>query len=178
MHQDTPSLGDIERLCRAYADEYDHLASKVQVLQDEIEAAKRKRLHGIKNAVAKAAAAKSALEAAVARAPHLFEKPKTLVICGVRVGYKKQPGRLAFDDPARVVALIRKHCPDQFETLVSVRETPLKGGLAQLSAAELKRLGVQLEADSEAVVVQSTADQVDKLVAALLSEADELEKTA
>jgi hypothetical protein len=179
MNENTqPTLGDIEQLCRRYADEHGKLADKVGELQAEMESAKRKRLHAIKAAVARAADARSELETAIARAPHLFEKPKTLTIAGVRVGYRKQKGRIEFDDPARVVSLVRKHFGNRFDDLVSTRETPLKSALAQLSGAELKRLGVQVEADSEEVIVQSTADNIDRLVSALLAEAEDLDQAA
>lgn len=174
----TVDLGMIEKLCQRFRKEYDVLAQRCGDLQDEIEAIKRRRLQGIKNAVAKAAEARSSLEQAVEAGPHLFEKPKTLVIAGIRVGFVKQKGRLVFEDPGQVVKLIRKHFPEQFENLVSVRETPLKGGLAQLSGAELKKIGVQIEADVDHVVVKSTDSDVDKLVTALISEAEELERKA
>jgi len=171
-------LALIEKLCRKYRAKYDVLAERCQTLNEEVEALKRRRLQGIKNAVAKAGDARSELEQAVALAPHLFEKPKTMVIAGIRVGYTKQKGRIVFDDPAQVVKLIRKHLPDQFENLVSVKETPLKGGLQQLSGAELKRIGVQIEADVDQVVVKSTDTEVDKLVNALISEAENYQEAA
>lgn len=171
-------LGTIEKLCRNYREVYDVLAERCQAMNEEIEAVKRRRLQGIKNAVAKAADARSELEQAVELAPHLFTKPKTLVIAGIRVGYSKQKGRLVFDDPGKVVQLIRKHLADQFDNLVSVKETPLKGGLSQLSGAELKKIGVQIEADIDQVVVKSTDTEVDKLVSKLLAEAEDLERKA
>lgn len=174
----TVDLGLLEKLCQKFRKEYDVLAQRCGDLQDEIEAIKRRRLQGIKNAVAKAAEARSELEQAVEMGPHLFVKPKTMVIAGIRVGFTKQKGRLVFDDPAKVVQLIRKHLPEQFDNLVSVKETPLKGGLQQLSGVELKKIGVQIEADVDQVVVKSTDTDVDKLVSALLTEAEDLERKA
>lgn len=175
---DTPSLGSIEALCRRYADEHNTLADIVGELQADLDAAKRKRLRSIKAAVARTADARSQLAAAVERAPHLFSKPKTLTLFGIKVGFRKQKGKIEYADAGKVVALIRKHFGDRFDDLVSVKETPLKGALQQLSGAELKKLGVQVEADTDEVVVQSTSDAVDKMVAALLAEAEEVEKAA
>jgi len=171
-------LGTIEKLCRKFRDEYNALAERCQTMNEEIEAVKRRRLQGIKSAVARANDARSELEQAIELAPHLFEKPKTMVIAGIRVGFTKQKGRLVFDDGGKVVALIRKHLPEQFDNLVSVKETPLKGGLQQLSGAELKKIGVQIEADVDQVVVKSTDTEVDKLVNALISEAEKYQEAA
>jgi hypothetical protein len=171
-------LSDIERLCREYRKHYDELAERCRVMNEEIEAVKRRRLQGIKNAVHRANDARSELEQAISVAPHLFEKPKSLVIAGIRVGYAKQKGRLVFDDAGKVVALIRKHLPEQFDNLVSTKETPLKGGLQQLSGAELKRIGVQIEADVDQVIVKSTDTEVDKLVNALIAEAENYKEAA
>lgn len=171
-------LGTIEKLCQTYRKEYDILAERCQALNEEIEALKRRRLQGIKNALTRASDARSDLEQAVSMAPHLFTKPKTMVIAGIRIGYTKQKGRLVFDDPAKVVQLIRKHLADQFDNLVSVRETPLKGALQQLSGIELKKIGVQIEADVDRVVVKSTDTEVDKLVNALLAEAEQYQEAA
>ncbi len=174
----TPTLADIEGLCRRYADEHAALSEIVTELQDEIDAAKRKRLRSIKAAVARTADARSKLATAVEHAPGLFTKPKTLTISGIKVGYRKAKGKIEFDAPDQVVARIRKHFGDRFDDLVSIKETPLKSALAQLSGAELKKLGVTVESDTDEVVVQSTADQVDRLVSALLAEAEEIEEAA
>jgi arsenate reductase-like glutaredoxin family protein len=171
-------LAMIETLCRRYRAEYDTLAQRCQAMNNEMETVKRRRLKGIKNAVSKANDARSQLEQAIALAPHLFERPRTMVIAGIRVGYTKQKGKIVFDDPAKVVALIRKHLGDQFDTLVSTKETPLKTGLQQLSGVELKKIGVQIEADVDQVVVKSTDTEVDNLVNALISEAEQFQEAA
>jgi arsenate reductase-like glutaredoxin family protein len=174
----TVDLGTIEKRAQSYRKEYDNLADLCQAMNEEIEAIKRKRLRAIKNSVNRTNDARSELEQAITQRPDLFERPKTMVIAGIRVGYTKQKGKLVFQDPAKVVALIRKHLPEQFDNLVSVKETPLKGGLSQLSGAELKKIGVQIEADVDQVVVKSTDTEVDKLVNALIAEAENYQEAA
>ena len=118
------TLTDIEQHTRCYADARDLLASRVQALQDEIEAAKRRKLFGIKKAVAAAAEARDKLHAAIEDSPELFERPRTLVILGIRIGYTKGSGKLSFDDASKVVQLIRRHFPEQSEVLVKTTEAP------------------------------------------------------
>jgi hypothetical protein len=166
-------LADIEQLTRIYADAHDRLASRVAELQDDIEATKRRRLAGIKNAVRSASEARDQLHAAIAAQPELFERPRSLVLSGIRVGYQKAPGKLVFDAPDKVVALIRKHFPDQADVLIRQKEEPVRKALGQLSVADLKRIGVSVEETGDQIIIKPTDDAVDKLVSALLAEAEE-----
>lgn len=164
----TVDLEMIEGATRLYANAREVLAEKVRRLEAELEQIKRQRLPGIKSALARAAEAEGKLRQVIETAPELFERPKTLILHGVKVGYRKAPGKLVWDDADQVVALIRKHYPDQADVLIVVRETPSKSALAQLSAAELKRLGVRVIETSDEVVIAPTDSEVDKLVEALL----------
>lgn len=166
-----PTITDIESLTRAYADARALLAERVQALQEEIEAARRRRLRGIKEAVARAADAHAALRAAIESAPELFRRPRTLTIAGIRVGYQKSRGEIVWEDAAQVVRLIRRHLPEQADSLIKVVETPIKSALAQLSAADLKRIGVTLVDTGDQVLIKPTDGEIDRLVEALLREA-------
>lgn len=169
------TLGEIEQKTRAYADARDVLNTRVQTLQDEMEVVRRRKLAGIKAAVATCAQARDHLEAVIAEAPHLFEKPRTLVIAGIRIGYTKGAGKLVFEDADKVVALIHKHLPESADYLVRTKSEPVKKALAQLSVADLKRIGVTVEDTGDVIVIKPTDDAVDKLVSALLRDAENSE---
>ncbi|TXF11904.1 host-nuclease inhibitor Gam family protein [Pelomicrobium methylotrophicum] len=166
------TFSDIERLTRAYADARSELSERVQALQDELEAARRRRLRGIKEAVARAADAHAALKAAIESAPELFQKPRTVTISGIVVGYRKMRGELSWDDPASVVRLIRRHYPDRADALIKVTEVPVKSALAQLTAAELRRIGVHVLEAGDQVLIKPADGDVDKVVDALLRDAE------
>lgn len=172
------TLTDIEQQTRAYATARDVLTERVQILEAEIEASKRRRLHGIKEAVRKIKDIEAALHNSIESAPELFVKPRTIVISGIRIGMAKGKGKIEFENPEQVVRLIRRHFPDQADTLVAVKETPVKKALANLAVAELKRIGVTVEQTNDEVVIKPTDSQVDKLVSALLKEAQQLEDEA
>ena len=118
------------------------------------------------------------LKVAIESAPELFVKPRTLVIAGVRIGIQKGKGQIVYGDADQVVKLIRKHFPEQADALIAVKETPVKKALANLSVAELKRIGVTVEETGDQVVIKPTDSEVDKLVAALLREAEKYEEVA
>jgi hypothetical protein len=95
------------------------------------------------------------------------------VLSGVKLGYQKAKGTLDYDDAEAVCARIRKHLPEQADVLIATRETPVKTALAQLPAADLKRIGVTLSDAGDQIVVKPVDSEVDKMVDALLKDATE-----
>lgn len=165
------ALETIGRRAEVYAQARSLLAEKVAALHDGIAQLRRDQLPSIKRALARAAEAEANLRALVADNPDLFRKPKTQVIAGVKVGYAKGKGQISFDDADAVVARIKKHLPDQADVLIKTAEKPVKDALAQLAAADLKKIGVSVSEAGDQVVVRPVDSEVDKLVDALLKEA-------
>lgn len=165
-------MQDIEQRAKVFAGARDELASRLQDLRDEQEAAKRRRLQGIKNSLARFTAAHGELKEAIETSKDEFKSPKTRVLHGIKVGYMKQRGKLELGDIDTVVKLIRKHFPDQFETLVKVTEKPVSAALGNLPASDLKRLGVRIADDVDAVVLKPVDGELDKLIAALINDDD------
>lgn len=167
------TMEKIEKLTRNYADARERLAETVQSLEDKIEAIKRQYLPGIKIQVGIASQEKADLKAAIEDSKELFVKPRTIIISGVKVGLEKGKGKIDWDDNDTVVRLIEKHFSDQAEVLIQTKKKPVKKALANLSAAELKKLGIQVEDTGDQVVIKPTDSQIEKLVDKLLKEKDE-----
>ena len=164
------TLKEIEGKTLKYADARSALAASLAALEDELRQVKRKYLAGIKRQVATAKEARERLHEAVAESPELFVKPRTVTVHGIKVGFQKGKGEIEFDDVDQVVKLIRKHHPDQFDVLVKTSHKPIKKALANLPAADLKKLGIQVAETGDEVVIKDAAGEVDKLVEALLAE--------
>lgn len=173
---DAMTLSEIEGLTKRYAEARTILSDRVEALTRAMEDAKRHHLRGIKGALGKAAEAEGALRAAIEAGPELFAKPKTIIMSGIKVGYRKATGKLVWDDADAVIARIKVLHPYQTNVLIITRESPSKPSLAQLSVAELKRLGVRVIETGEEIVIAPTDTEVDKLVDALLREAVEDER--
>lgn len=167
-----PSLTEIEVLTKRYADAHTVLCDHVAALNAELEAIKRARLRCLKIAVNAAAEHKAALSAAIQDSPDLFVKPRTVVCHGVRVGYQKGKGVLNWDDPDTVVDRIERLFKDQADVLITTTKVPNKTALLALTAGELKRLGCTVTGDGDAVVIRPTDSEVDRIVAALLKDAE------
>lgn len=162
------SMKTIEDLSRDYADERNWLAERVGGYKEELEKLNHRMLPQIKRAVDSVARARAKLENEVGEHPELFVKPKSVTLHGIRVGFAKGKGTISWDDADRVVELIHKHFPEQAEILVKVTETPVKKALAQLSAADLKRLGITVTETGDEVVIKPVDGDVERLVEVLL----------
>lgn len=166
-------LDPIEHAAKALRAARDTLTERATALHDELEGAKRRSMIGLRNSVAKVAQAQSELLALIDDAPHLFIKPKSMVLHGLTLGYRKGKGSIDWDDDEQVVKLVRKHFPEQFEVLIKVTEKPVKTAMANLSVAELKKIGVTVEDTGDVAFAKDATATVDKLVKALLKGAEE-----
>ena len=151
----------------------DVLTERVTFLNDAIEAAKRVSMRGVRSGVAAVAQAQADLLAAIGEAPRLFDKPRSMVLHGIKFGFQKGTGKLDWEDDEQVARLVRKHFAEQFDVLVKTTEKPVKSALAGLTVAELKRIGVTVESTGDVVFAKDTTAEVDKLVKALLKGAED-----
>lgn len=167
------AMQSIEVLTREYADAYQTLAAAVETLEAAIRDLKKKKLPAIKRAAEKAAVAKETLKTAIESVPQLFEKPRTRLLHGVKVGMQKAKGELEIPNGEKTVELIRKHFADLADTLIRVEETPVKKALANLPAVDLKRIGVTVIETGDQVVIKIAGTDVERLVDALLDSDEE-----
>lgn len=169
------TLKDIEALAEEYAASYRELEGAWQALEDGIRHLKRKMVPVIRQAVERAALRKAVLAAAVAEAPEHFERPRTQVLAGVKLGFQKRRGQVAIDDEAATIRRMRELLPrDQAELLIRVKESVYRNAVLDLSAADLKRLGIRIEADTDEVVVKIAGEDIERMVDALLKADDEI----
>ena len=165
------ALETITKAAEVHSQARSLLCERVTALQEAQAALHREHLPAIKRALTKAAESEAKLRALVEEHPECFVRPKTHVLAGIKVGYAKGKGALSFDDADSVVARIKKHLPEQADVLIRTKEAPVKEALAQLSAAELKKIGVTLSEAGDQTVVRPVDSEVDKMVDALLKAA-------
>lgn len=168
-----PTMQEIESLAKVFAGARTELADRLNALREEQEAAKRRRLQGIKNALGRVQAGYDELKGAVEAAPELFDKPKTRVLHGIRVGWMKQRGKIEIDDNDACVASLRRVLGiEEAKPYIKVTESPIRKALEGLTASILKRCGVRVSDDVDAVVVKAADGDLDKLIDALISDKD------
>jgi exonuclease VII small subunit len=169
------TIQDIENRARRYAEAREKLNELVTDLNAGIEALKRNALPELKRVIARASEHHDQLKAMIEAAPELFVKPKSVVFHGIKLGYQKGKGKIEWDDPDRVVALIKRHFPDQADVLIVTTERPAKEALNSLTATDLRRLGISVVDGGENVFIKPVDSAVDKMVDALLKGAIEEE---
>ena len=172
------TLKEIELKAKHFADARARLAEDVRELQDIVEQAKRAALPTIKERVRQVKDHEAALRALVADSAELFVKPRTVTVHGVKVGYEKQRGRLLVANLDKTVKLIRQHFAGKFDVLVKTTHKLVKKAIGNLPADDLKRIAVQIDGTGDAIVVEDTVSDVDKLVSAFLEEQVEEEVEA
>lgn len=165
-----PTIDEIEVLTKSYAEKREALGGRLQRLRNRQDKLKRLMIRGIRSALSEFTNAHDALKIAVGDSRSLFEKPKTRVMHGIRVGFMKQKGKTTVEDEASTIALIKKLFPEQAEVLVRSKESVVKDALSQLSAKDLKRLGVSITEDADAVTIKPVDDALDDLIDALISD--------
>lgn len=173
-----PTLNEIDNLTKRYADRRAALAELMESLESEIEALKRRRLPAIRRASEVAANERAALQCAIEDSRELFVRPRTVVLHGIKIGIVKGKGKIEWDDEDQVVTLIEKKLPELADTLLKTTKKPIKAALAELSAAELKKIGVTVEDAGDVALIKPAASDIDKLVDRLLAESADVDERA
>lgn len=165
------NMKTIEALAEGYAQRRHALADLLNQIDAEQRAIITRRLRDVRLALADAAAAEDALRNAIEAAPELFEKPRTRVLHGVKVGYQKGKGKVEIPDEAKTIRYIREKLPtDQAELMIRVTEKVERRAVMDLTAADLKRLGIRIIESGDQIVIKPVDSQVDKLIKALLAD--------
>ena len=164
------TLAEIEILTKKFSEARADLKSRISYLEDEIAVLKRKYLPGIKKSIEAAASAKMRLHSEIEDSAELFVKPRTIIFHGIKIGYQKGKGEITWEDSEQVVKLIKKHYPGIFDAYIKITETPIKSALAQLPAAELKKLGIIIAETGDEIVIKGTDSDIDKMVNALFKD--------
>ena len=163
---------DFEKLARDLATARDLLRDRVQALESLIMEMKKKALPGIRTAAERAAEKQLILKGEIQVNPEMFVKPRTMILHGIRFGFQKGKGKICWEDEEQVIKLIKKNFPDYVETLIEVKECPRKTALADLSAADLKKIGVTIIETGDEVFIKFTDSEIDRIVNAILKETD------
>lgn len=168
----------IDKEAQRYAEAREELAVIVANVQQEQSNIRRQYLPQIRRAVAKAKERRAVLQNDVETNPDLFRRPKSKILHGIKLGWKKAKGKIAWSDNAKLLKRLREVCPKEAKQVIKIEEKVMKGELQKLPAATLKKLGVTITEDQDIAFVEATDTEVDRLVTALLEENKDLEEAA
>jgi len=164
------TMQEIEQFAAKFSARREALAGSMMAFREEQSALERKHFGRLHRLAVQMKEAQAELHAAIVQSPEHFDKPRTVILHGIKVGFGKGRGKIEWEDDDQVVKLIHRHFPEQAELLIQTVEKPLKGPLAQLSVAELKRLSITVEETGDAVVIKPIDSEIDKALKALIKE--------
>lgn len=171
MTDQTPAEA-IEVATKFYADARNELSAEMDRLRERLKAVQAEHRLPLIALLDQAANARTGLQALLEAHPNLFEKPKTKQLHGIKVGFRKAPGKVEFadDDEAAVIQRVREHLKGKVKTLIATKETVKKEALKDLSAAELASIGVSIVDCGEEVVIKAIDTDLDKLIKGLAAD--------
>ena len=101
----------------------------------------------------------------------MFERPKTKVLHGIKVGFRKGTGKLSWFDEQEVVANIRKRFDEKaWPTYLKTTVTPIKASLNALPAVDARKLGVTITEAHDQVVVEPVQGDAEAMAETLLAD--------
>lgn len=163
------TIGIIESKAKSHSTARTALAEELDALREELNAVQKTRMRSIKLLAGKTAMTEAELYSAIECAGHLFTKPRTLTLHGIKVGFREGKGKIVFDDAETVVKLIKKFFADKTELLIHTAEAPNKDGLKILDEKELKSIGCRTEGLGDQVVLKPADDEIEKQIAGLIN---------
>lgn len=158
------TLGTIEERAARYTGARGELEAQLNAMAEEMDAVKRKHLRALRRLSGVVAEREAELYNAIEVSPDLFIKPRTAIFHGVKVGFTKGIGRVAFDDADQVLKSIRRFRKEDASCFIRTKEEPNKDALKQLTTDELARLGCRLEGTGDEVVLKCVDGDIEKLV--------------
>lgn len=167
------SLADIRVAAEHLAARHNDTTGCAALLQAEIKSAIAPILERYKATLDEYSAAEATAHAQLTellvRAPHLFVKPRSLAVDGVKAGYRKAEDTLDWDDDEVVAKRVMALLPQQYDLLVRTQVSLVVDALAALDAADLQKIGVRTVTgvDSHYITVgDNDAEKLTKLVIA------------
>lgn len=164
------TLAAIERLAAEYAAANEALSLENSLMAAEINTVIRARMPAIRVRIEAAVTACAALRTAVASAPHLFAKPRTRVLNGIKVGFQRLQGGVRYPEGAEpgIIAKIKALWPERAQDIIRTTEKLLRTALEKLPAADLRKIGVTVVAPSDVVVSTPQVADAVKVTNAIL----------
>lgn len=155
----------VELLAHARA----QLGTALGALDADTERLRSKAMPLLQRLMDDAAAAMQDVQQSIDTNRACFKARKTVTAHGIKFGLQKGKGKIKIVNAKRTLELIKKHLPQKADVLIDTKETPAKAAISQLAVDDLKRIGCEVTAAGDQVVVKPADDNVDTLIRALVS---------
>lgn len=172
----TAKLTELETAAKEFSSASKILRNIKEELDTEIDAVKAKYSTAFAEASKNAGEAYQMLLTLVESSEELFLDKKSMSINNVKFGYRKKAGTINIDNETFTIDRLRELFPKDADKYLSTKISISKKALNNLTAAELKKVGVNVIQDSSEAFVKLTDDEVQKLIDALVKESAKMAK--
>ncbi len=172
----TANLKDLETAAKEFSTKSRVLRNIKESLDAEIDEVKAKYIEELKKASSEAGESYQMLLTLVESSEELFSDKKSMSINNVKFGYRKKTGKIEIDNEEFTINKLQELFPENADMYLSKKISISKKALDSLTAAELKKIGVNVIQDSSEAFVKLTDDEVQKLIDALVKESAKMAK--
>lgn len=168
----TAALVRLEDLAEAFAETEAALARSVQECEDDVARTRARHATEVRTRSEALADARAELIREVDANRALFEKPKSRVLAGVKLGLRKAQDDLDLGDEDKLVARIRSVCPEKADSLIQTKSNVVRKAVKALSKDLLQRLGVRYVAGADEPFAAVEKSDAEKQAEAILDAAE------
>ena len=161
----TPALERIAANCAAHAE----LGESIKRILDTVESQIRAVIDQNLPAVRELARAYAVSEAEIIEQLHAavgdFQKPRTRIFSGIKVGFQTGKGSVVFDEgnEQAVIDRILELKPEQMSALIRTEMSVNKDAVKRLAPETLARIGCTIDKPENEVVFSSVDGEIEKL---------------
>lgn len=166
----TAKLTELETAAKEFSTASRVLRNLKEELDTEIDAIKAKYTAAFSDASKNAGEAYQMLYTLVESSEELFLDKKSMTINNVKFGYQKKKGKIEITNEQNTIEKLKELFPDKADMYLSKKISVSKKALDSLTAAELKKIGVNVIQDISEAFVKLTDDEVQKMIDALIKE--------
>jgi len=167
------SLAGLETLTREFAQRHRAVCRIADEVHGEMERLKARHLNALREAVRHARDTRVQLEAEIQAHPELFDRPRTVIMHGVKIGLTKAKGRLDIADEKATIAKIQETFGPNATTFLHLTVSPNKTALGELPGKVLKKLGVTVAETGDIAVIKPASGDLEQFLNLLLKEQPE-----
>lgn len=169
------TITEIRAAAQRLADAHRESVSRATALENELNAAVSPiytaHRAGLDAAAEEEATAKAILQDLIDGAPQLFSRPRSILVDGVKSGYRKAEDQLDWDDESTVISKIRALALDTESVIIRTVESINVAALDELDGNDLRRIGVRRIPGVDQSFISFTDTDVEKLVKAIMADA-------
>lgn len=171
----TATLEDIRAAAQNLANRRNDTLGCSTLLNAEIKAAIAPVLECYKLTLDQYAAAESSamaeLDKLLASNPHLFVKPRSMTVDGVRCGYKKEPDGLDWTSDDDVIKAIKALLPELAPILVRTEERLNREALPAVAPEHLQKVGIRQVVGADQRFITLGENDVERMSKMIITDA-------